>query len=188
MERRRSIVVCIIGSYISGLATSGEGSQAPEPPSVRTKIAPPLLFTQCSQGGLHFVTSSPPFSPSTNPPSTNPPRTNRLPAPILTSSLLYEQPPPNTSSPYRHPFPQIAPPSSPPYYSLHTLHRVHIWDTYHPYTSLSHREYTPSTSDPRISPPDHLQRALRGTQYARGSVHACTLLCTHVYSNVYTRV
>lgn len=48
-----------------------------------------------------------PFSPSTNPPSTN-----RLPAPILTSSLLYEQPPPNTSSPptvspsHKQPHPQ----------------------------------------------------------------------------------
>ena len=62
----------------------------------------------------HLFAPFSPFSPSTNPPSTNPPRTNRLPAPILTSSLLYKQPPPNTSSPYRHPFPQIAPPSSLP--------------------------------------------------------------------------
>ena len=120
-----------------------------------------------------------PFSPSTNPPSTN-----RLPAPILFPTLRTTSPK-HLLPPYRQPFPQTAPPSSPPYYSLHTLHRVHIWDTYHPYTSLSHREYTPSTSDPRTSPPNHLQRALRGTQYARGSVHTCTVMYTRVYNRAF---
>ena len=112
------------------------------------------------------------------------------PTPLSTNphtSLFHKQASSNTKSSTAIPSPK-QPPSSPTYYYLHTLHRAHTLHTSLPCTSLSYREYTPSTSDPRTSPADGLPRALRGTQYARGSVHACTLLCTHVYSNVYTRV
>ena len=134
-------------------------------------------FSQCPQED----TSRPPPRPS-----------SRLKSPHLSAPI---SPPPystNKTPQIPTPLPPSTPTSShppcPTHCYLHTLRRAHTLHTSLSYTSLSYREYTPSISDPRTSPPDHLPRALRGTQYARGSVHVCTQECTRVYSSVYTRV
>ena len=176
MERRRDIVILYRSVYQRSSDFESRHlrlrtiSLRPYKDSVSTP------FSQCPQEG----TSRPPPRPSS---------CLKTPHPQLQSPHLptLRTRPLNHQLLSRHLVPNSYPPS-PTHCYLHTLHRAHTLHTSLSYTSLSYREYTPSTSDPRTFPADSLPRALRGTQYARGSVHVCTQECTHVYSNVYTHV
>lgn len=134
-------------------------------------------FSQCPQEG----TSCPPPRPSSRLKSPH------LSAPIPTPPYSTNKPPQTPS-----PLPPSLPPNSHPQAPHTTISTRSVEPI--PCTPASHILRYPRGStlrvpaSPRTSPSDGLPRALRGTQYARGSVHVCTQECTHVYSNVYTRV
>ena len=190
MERRRSIVVCIIGSYISGLATSGEGGQAPEPPSVRTKIAPPLLFTQCPQGGRHLATSSPPSPPAPIllaliPLGLIASQHQSSPLPYSTNNLPQTPPPPLPP-----PLPTNSPPQA-PHTTLSTRSTESI-----PRTPASHVLRCPTESTLRAPATQGLPHpttyrepyealSMLGVVYT--CVHSCVHTCTVMYTRVYNR-
>ena len=160
-------------------------------PSPRTSLCPykdssSAPFYPIFSRGLHFVTSSPPFSPSTNPP-----RTNRLPAPILTSSLLNEQPPPNTSSPptvspsHKQPHPQA------PHTTLSTRFTECIsgTPTTHilrcPTESTLRAPATQGLPHPTTYREPYEALSMLGVVYTR--VHSCVHTCTVMYTRVYNR-
>ena len=177
MERRRDIV--ILYRFVYQRSSDFERRHL----RLRTislrpyKDSVSMPFSQCP----HKSQSAAPFPLLLSPKDTSPS------API---------PPPPYSTNKTPQTPTPLPPSSPTTATLQAPHTTISTRSTEPIpcTSASHILRYPRGStlrvpaSPRTSPSDGLPRALRGTQYARSSVHVCTLLCTHVYSDVYTRV
>ena len=170
-----------IGPYISGLATLGEGGQAPEPPSVHTKIAPPLLFTQCLQEG----TSRPPPLPSSR--LKSPHLSAPIPTPLYSTNKTLQIPTPLPPSlpPNSHPqAPVLLSPHAPQ--SPHLAHQPLI---YFAVLEAVHSEYQRPQGLPQPTAYREPYEALSmlGVVYTcvHKSVHACTVMYTRVYNRAF---
>jgi len=134
-----------------------------------------------------------PFFPQHQSPCTNPPSTNRLPAPILTSSLLYEQPPSNTSSPLPSSTPTNSPPSSLPIllspHAPQSPYLGHLPPIYFAILEAVHSEYQLPLEPPHPTAYREPCEALSmlGVVYTcvHKSVHTCTVMYTRVYNRAF---